>query len=543
MAWKIMIQGTMSNAGKSLLCAGLCRIFKQDGYKVAPFKSQNMALNSFITDKGLEMGRAQVVQAEAAGIEPEVSMNPILLKPTNDVGSQVIVNGEVLGNMSARDYFKYKKELIPDVMKAFHKLEENYDIIVIEGAGSPAEINLKENDIVNMGLAKMVDAPVLLVGDIDRGGVFAQLLGTLLLLEEDEKERVKGLIINKFRGDKTILDPGIEMLEEKGHVPVVGVTPYLHVEIEDEDSLTERFTSKKSGGLLDIAVMRTPRISNFTDFMALENIPEVSLRYVKNVSEFGTPDMIILPGTKNTMGDLKWIRESGLEACILKASASGTPVWGICGGYQMLGEVLSDPDKVEDGGMIHGMGLLPSETVFTGQKTRTRVNGTFTHVEGIFSELSNVAFEGYEIHMGETTYVEEVISKEHMSQIQDTVSGKISEDGISDGNVYGTYIHGIFDMEGVTDVIVKALAKKKGITLEKASGMDLKSFKEEQYDKLADHVRRHINLPLIYQILKKHRLSSAVSILVQILIMHRILCFRKMQLHVQKKQFEMEHPL
>ena len=303
MAWKIMIQGTMSNAGKSLLCAGLCRIFKQDGYKVAPFKSQNMALNSFITDKGLEMGRAQVVQAEAAGIEPEVSMNPILLKPTNDVGSQVIVNGEVLGNMSARDYFKYKKELIPDVMKAFHKLEENYDIIVIEGAGSPAEINLKENDIVNMGLAKMVDAPVLLVGDIDRGGVFAQLLGTLLLLEEDEKERVKGLIINKFRGDKTILDPGIEMLEEKGNVPVIGVTPYLHVEIEDEDSLTERFTSKKSGGLLDIAVIRTPRISNFTDFMVLENIPEVSLRYVKNVSEFGTPDMIILPGTKNTMGD------------------------------------------------------------------------------------------------------------------------------------------------------------------------------------------------------------------------------------------------
>ena len=324
----------------------------------------------------------------------------------------------------------------------------------------------------------------------------------MLLLEEDEKERVKGLIINKFRGDKTILDPGIEMLEEKGNVPVVGVTPYLHVEIEDEDSLTERFTSKKSGGLLDIAVIRTPRISNFTDFMALENIPEVSLRYVKNVSEFGTPDMIILPGTKNTMGDLKWIRESGLEACILKASASGTPVWGICGGYQMLGEVLCDPDQVEDGGTMQGMGLLPSETVFTGQKTRTRVNGTFAHVEGIFSELSNVAFEGY--HMGETTYVEEVISKEHMSRIQDTVSGKNSEDGISDGNVYGTYIHGIFDMEGVTDVIVKALAKKKGITLEKASGMDLKSFKEEQYDKLADGIRSHLDMERIYEIMKEN---------------------------------------
>ena len=284
-----MIQGTMSNAGKSLLCAGLCRIFKQDGYRVAPFKSQNMALNSFITEDGLEMGRAQVVQAEAAGVAPQVEMNPILLKPTNDVGSQVIVNGEVLKNMSAREYFAYKKQLIPDIMKAFHKLEEENDIIVIEGAGSPAEINLKKDDIVNMGLAKMVDAPVLLVGDIDRGGVFAQLLGTLMLLEDDEKERVKGLVINKFRGDKTILDPGIVMLEERGGIPVVGVTPYMQVEIEDEDSLTERFNMTKGGkgaeeriGLVDIAVIRTPRISNFTDFMLLENAPGVNLRYVKN---------------------------------------------------------------------------------------------------------------------------------------------------------------------------------------------------------------------------------------------------------------------
>lgn len=312
-----MIQGTMSNAGKSLLCAGLCRIFKQDGYRVAPFKSQNMALNSFITEDGLEMGRAQVVQAEAAGVAPQVEMNPILLKPTNDVGSQVIVNGEVLKNMSAREYFAYKKQLIPDIMKAFHKLEEENDIIVIEGAGSPAEINLKKDDIVNMGLAKMVDAPVLLVGDIDRGGVFAQLLGTLMLLEDDEKERVKGLVINKFRGDKTILDPGIVMLEERGGIPVVGVTPYMQVEIEDEDSLTERFNMTKGGkgaeeriGLVDIAVIRTPRISNFTDFMLLENAPGVNLRYVKNPRELENPDMIILPGTKNTMGDLKWLRQS-----------------------------------------------------------------------------------------------------------------------------------------------------------------------------------------------------------------------------------------
>ena len=322
-----MIQGTMSNAGKSLLAAGLCRIFHQDGYRVAPFKSQNMALNSFITREGLEMGRAQVMQAEAAGIEPSVLMNPILLKPTNDTGSQVIVNGEVLGNMSAREYFSHKKELIPDIMKAYHALEEQYDIIVIEGAGSPAEINLKADDIVNMGMAKLVDAPVLLVGDIDRGGVFAQLYGTVELLEPDERDRIKGLIINKFRGDKTILDPGVVMLEEKTHIPVVGVAPYLHIEVEDEDSLTERFTRKEEIGLIDLAVIRLPRISNFTDFNPFERIEGVSLRYVSSVSELKNPDMILLPGTKNTMEDLLWMRQNGLEAAVLKAAAAGKVIF------------------------------------------------------------------------------------------------------------------------------------------------------------------------------------------------------------------------
>ena len=503
MAWKIMIQGTMSNAGKSLLCAGLCRIFKQDGYKVAPFKSQNMALNSFITDKGLEMGRAQVVQAEAAGIEPEVSMNPILLKPTNDVGSQVIVNGEVLGNMSARDYFKYKKELIPDVMKAFHKLEENYDIIVIEGAGSPAEINLKENDIVNMGLAKMVDAPVLLVGDIDRGGVFAQLLGTLLLLEEDEKERVKGLIINKFRGDKTILDPGIEMLEEKGNVPVIGVTPYLHVEIEDEDSLTERFTSKKSGGLLDIAVIRTPRISNFTDFMALENIPEVSLRYVKNVSEFGTPDMIILPGTKNTMGDLKWIRESGLEACILKASASGTPVWGICGGYQMLGTKIKDPDGVECGiEEIAGMSLIDLETIFEDEKVTSQVSAKieFDVENSILSGIKGTNIKGYEIHCGRSINETGAIKiLEKHGELADYKEGSIN----IKGNVFGTYIHGIFDSMEFTKKILSNIRKARGLESKQEEFSTYEEFKENEYKKLAAHVRAHVDTKKIYEIMEK----------------------------------------
>ena len=299
MAKAIMIQGTMSSAGKSLIAAGLCRIFRQDGYRCAPFKSQNMALNSFITEDGLEMGRAQVMQAEAAGIEPSVWMNPILLKPTNDMGSQVIVNGEVIGTMKARDYFAYKKQLIPDILRAYQKLEAEYDIIVIEGAGSPAEINLKQDDIVNMGMAKLAKAPVLLVGDIDRGGVFAQLLGTLLLLEEEEKQMVKGLIINKFRGDKTILDPGVVMLEEKGGIPVVGVAPYLQVQLDDEDSLTERFWMKEAAGKIDIAVIRLPRISNFTDFNALEVAKEASVRYVEHVRELQKPDLML-----NTVQDL-----------------------------------------------------------------------------------------------------------------------------------------------------------------------------------------------------------------------------------------------
>ena len=316
MAKVIMIQGTMSNAGKSVLVAGLCRVLKQDGYKVAPFKSQNMALNSFITKDGLEMGRAQVMQAEAAGIEPDVRMNPILLKPTNEMGSQVIVNGEVRGNMSARDYFAHKKELIPDIMKAFEELSAEYDYVVIEGAGSPAEINLKQDDIVNMGLARMVQAPVLLVGDIDRGGVFAQLYGTIALLEEDERRLIKGLIINKFRGDKTILDPGIIMLEEKCNKKVLGVVPYMHISLEDEDSLSEKLVSTTNGSnvLIDIVVIRLPRISNFTDFDVLMQFPGVGLRYVDNADDLGEPDMVILPGSKNTMRDLLWMRQNGIEA-------------------------------------------------------------------------------------------------------------------------------------------------------------------------------------------------------------------------------------
>lgn len=500
MAKVIMIQGTMSNAGKSLVTAGLCRVFKQDGYKVAPFKSQNMALNSFITKEGLEMGRAQVMQAEACGIEPSVNMNPILLKPTNDVGSQVIVNGEVLGNMSARDYYKKKTELIPHIMEAYNNLAKEYDIIVMEGAGSPAEINLKENDIVNMGMAKLVNSPVLLVGDIDRGGVFASIAGTLMLLEEDERKMIKGTIINKFRGDVNILKPGLDMIEEITKTPVVGVVPYMELDIDDEDSLSERFNNNGTVDLIDIAVIRLPRISNFTDFNTFEYIPGVSLRYVKSVRELKDPDMIILPGTKNTMEDLKWLRESGLETQILKQAAKGKVIFGICGGYQMLGMELSDPFNVESGGTMAGMGLLPTKTVFEKEKVRTRVSGNFNEVSGILAELSYVEFEGYEIHMGQTTYD---FNEEELTTI-DNVNGEdiIKNDGLYKDNVYGSYIHGIFDKEEVSKAIVESLCIHKGIDYSSISTVDIEKYKEEQYDKLAEGIRNSLDMKAIYKILE-----------------------------------------
>ncbi len=485
MAKVIMVQGTMSNVGKSLLCAGLCRIFTQDGYRVSPFKSQNMALNSFITEEGLEMGRAQVMQAEAAKRKPLICMNPILLKPTTDMGSQVIVNGEVLGNLSAREYFSYKTELIPEIKKAFRKLEGISDIIVIEGAGSPAEINLKENDIVNMGLARLVDAPVLLAGDIDRGGVFAQLLGTLMLLTKEERKRVKGLVINKFRGDRSILDPGIAMLEEKGGTPVVGVVPYMRIALEDEDSLTSRF-GEKDKGRIDIAVIRYPRISNFTDFDVFEQNADVSVRYVSSLLELGSPDLIFLPGSKNTMGDLKWMRANGLEAAVRK-KAGETPIFGICGGYQMLGGAISDPYGVEEGGMLRGMGLLPIETSLGKKKNRMQKRVLLGEIEGVFSCLGGKEVSGYEIHMGDTV-------------LSDGGDGREAAVCFC-GNVYGTYLHGIFDAEGIAPAIVKALAKRKGLFCDTGGMLPYAQFKETQYEKLAQTLREHLDMRFVYQTL------------------------------------------
>ncbi len=483
MAKNIMIQGTMSNAGKSLLCAGLCRIFKQDGFKVAPFKSQNMALNSFITKDGFEMGRAQVVQAEAAGKEPDVRMNPILLKPTTDVGSQVIVNGRPIGNMRAMEYYRRKREFVPAVMEAYSSLAAENDIIVIEGAGSPAEINLKQEDIVNMGLAKLVDAPVLLVGDIDRGGVFAQLYGTVALLDPDERARVKGTVVNKFRGDKKILEPGLEILERLCGVPVAGVVPYLHVDIDDEDSLSERF-GKGAKKLIDIAVIKLPRISNFTDLAPFERFENVSVRYIERPSELGEPDMIVIPGTKSTISDLVWLRECGLEAKIKQAASRNTPVFGVCGGYQMLGTRIADPENVESSGIseIGGMGLLPIETVFEGEKIQRQTEGVFCGIEGVFAGLNGVRYEGYEIHMGRSGKASPVVSR---------------------GCVYGSYIHGIFDAEGAAKAVLKALCDKKGVGYERLGSFDPVNYKEEQYEKLASAVREGFDMELVYRILDR----------------------------------------
>ena len=494
MAKAIMIQGTASNAGKSLLAAGLCRIFKQDGYRVAPFKSQNMALNSAITPDGLEMGRAQVVQAEAAGVAPDARMNPILLKPTSNVGSQVIVNGVPRGTMPAGEYFHYRKTLIPEVMAAYESLSADYDIIVIEGAGSPAEINLRQDDIVNMGMARRANAPVLLCGDIDRGGVFASLYGTVKLLEPDEQDLIRGLIINKFRGDVGILRPGLGQLEELTGKPVLGVVPMLDVDVDDEDSLSTRLSKSGKVGLVDIAVIRLPRLSNFTDFNPLERMDEVTLRYVGSVKELGNPDLIILPGTKNTMDDLRWLRQSGLEAAILKHASAGGAVAGICGGYQMLGQNVSDPDGVEGGGTLRGLGLLPAETVFQGEKTRTRVTGRFLAPEGIFAELAGVPFEGYEIHMGRTESAAAPLAE------FSTQTGERRADGLSAGNVWGCYVHGLFDKAEAAEALVNALLKAKGLDRAAAS-VDWQAYAQQQYDKLADGLRESLDMEQIYRIL------------------------------------------
>lgn len=489
---KIMIQGTASSVGKSIIVTALCRIFKQDGFKVCPYKSQNMSLNSYITLDGKEMGRAQVLQAYASGLEPEAYMNPILLKPTTDKNCQVIVNGEVYCNSSAQEYYDMKKKFAPMLKEDFKKLEDNFDIVVIEGAGSPAEINLRDNDIVNMGLAEMVDAPVILVGDIDRGGVFASLAGTMLLLNENEKKRVKGTIINKFRGDVEILKPGLSMLEEKITVPCMGVVPYFRLALEDEDGAVEFNT--KINAPIDIAVIRLPHISNFTDIDALKIEEDVSLRYITSADNFGNPDLLIIPGSKNTIGDLLYIRKIGIENEIKKYSSKNGLIIGLCGGYQMLGKSIEDPCGVETKlKSVEGIGILDVSTVFEKEKVTTRVNGI---VCGL-SEKINIY--GYEIHMGICNYGE---NAKPLIEITDKNGQEVSlKDGAvnSSGNVMGTYIHGIFDGAELRQYIVNLLRDRKG--LKKREARVYENLRDVEIDKLAHIVRSNLDMEKIYELL------------------------------------------
>ena len=531
MAGNLMIQGTMSNAGKSLLTAGILRVLKQDGFRAAPFKSQNMALNSYITKDGLEMGRAQVMQAEAAGIEPSVCMNPILLKPTSDVGSQVIVSGRVRGNYTAREYFRMKKDLIPDILSAYEELKKQTDIIVIEGAGSPAEINLKADDIVNMGLAGLVDAPVLLVGDIDRGGVFAQLLGTVSWMDEEERRRVKGFIINKFRGDEKLLSPGPEMLYERCGIPTIGVLPYLNLTIDDEDSLSEQLEDRKrtdraagrtaaGEDMIRIAVIRLPHLSNFTDLTPLTRYAFVSLRYVDSAAQIERADgidLIVLPGTKNTIRDMEWLRDSGLEAAIRDKVSAGCRLIGICGGYQMLGGRITDETGSEGGGDVRGMGLLPITTAFTPEKRRTRIKGTVCGMPPEWRTLAGLSVDGYEIHMGESRYHADGApgtdgggSVPEMGNTGGCAPFSILSDGRADGcaagRVLGTYLHGLLETDEFTGRLLLLLGVEKGLDrnrLEKAIAdtAAYHAFKESQYDLLADAVRKHVDMERIYEII------------------------------------------
>ena len=490
----------MSGAGKSLLCAALCRIFRQDGYRTAPFKSQNMALNSYATSEGLEMGRAQVVQAQAAGVEPSVEMNPILLKPTSDRKSQVICMGKPIGNMSAVEYHNYKPNLRALVKDTYDSLESKYDAVVIEGAGSPAEINLKEGDLVNMWMAEAADAPVLLVGDIDRGGVFASLYGTVMLLEPEERARIKGMIINKFRGDVRILEPGLRMIEEKVGIPVVGVVPWTDADIEDEDSVSERLTGQSGSGEVTVAVVRLKHISNFTDFQALSLHPGVTLKYAVRPADLEGADVIVLPGTKNTIDDLIDLKNRDMIAPIVRHARAGGLLVGVCGGYQMLGQLLRDPHGVESAAPeVAGLGLLDMEVTFSPEKRTVQAEGVLkAGGPEWLSPLAGARIEGYEIHSGTNTFGENV----RFWMANGDNDGACN----AAGNVLGTYLHGLFDDGTLADALVKRARVLKGlpetpVSAEQAA-VNMKAYREQQFDILAKSVRESLDMEKVYAILR-----------------------------------------
>lgn len=496
-----MVQGTSSHVGKSILTAAFCRILSQMGLKVAPFKAQNMALNSHVTADGGEIGRAQALQAEAAGIEPSVDMNPVLLKPLGDARSQVIVHGRVFGVMTAAEYHVFKKEAASYVMESYSRLAAANDVVVIEGAGSPAEINLRDNDIANMGVAEMVDSPVVVVGDIDRGGVFASFVGTLELLSEPERQRVRGFIVNKFRGDIELLRPGLDFLTRKTGRPVLAVVPYLTgLILPDEDGVSlddARWSGPNSVDAkaevgIRIAVVRLPRIANFTDFDPFRYEPGVTVDFIRDPSGLEGAEMAVIPGSKNTIEDMLWLRQRGFDKALERFVSSGAMVAGICGGFQMMGTVIKDPDGVEsDLGSTPGLALVEMETVHGKEKNNYQVLARPT-------VANDLVVKGYEIHMGQGTTVRpfaRIIKRNSVDVEVD--DGYLSEDG----NVWGTYIHGIFDNDTFRAALLERLRCKHGSLQSKGPGVVYEEKKEQAIVALADVVRESMDMAALLDII------------------------------------------
>ncbi|MDR2489358.1 MAG: cobyric acid synthase [Desulfovibrio sp.] len=532
----LMIQGTASSAGKSLLVTALCRLFRRKGIMVAPFKAQNMSLNAFITREGHEMGRAQAVQAEAAGIAPSCFMNPVLLKPAEDHVCQLIVNGRARAVMSARQYYAFRRTLRSEVTRAFTSLAKEYELIIIEGAGSPAEINLRENDLANMGMAEMANAPVLLVGDIDRGGVFASLYGTVMLLDADEQRRIRGFVVNKFRGDLSILEPGLRRLETLLGMPVLGVLPYRRFHIDEEDSLTERLDilpappsqndRPAASAMLDIAVIRLPRLSNFTDFAVFDTLPQVRLRYADSPATLGKPDLVIIPGTKNTPEDMRFLEQSALAAAIRALHARGVPLIGICGGFQMLGKAIHDPLGVEGSRKtIRGLGLLHMETVFSQHKRTAQAGITVCANKGIMLGTKGMRLSGYEIHMGQSfrsgdrfrpnadgnNACPEQPAFAGFSPLGHTAQGE-AEGAINDeGTLIGTYLHGIFDNPEFTLAMLNNIRRNKGLAIPDDVTPEYTAFRLNEYDDLADMVERHLDIPALERIIETWSYTELLS--------------------------------
>jgi len=478
----LMVQGTTSDAGKSTVVAGLCRIAKRRGISVAPFKPQNMALNSAVTADGGEIGRAQAVQAMACGLQPVVDMNPVLLKPNTDVGAQVIVHGKAIGNMDAVHYHEYKRVVRGAVLESYHRLSEQYDLIIVEGAGSPAEINLRENDIANMGFAEAVDCPVLLVADIDRGGVFAHLVGTLALLSESEQARTIGTLINRFRGDVSILQPGIDWLEERLGKPNVGVIPYLmDLHLESEDSLSMGNSNTVEGERLEVAVLVLARTSNHTDFDPLRQHPQVNVTFVKPGQVIPPTDVLILPGSKSVRSDLQLLKGNGWEAAIARHLRWGGKVIGICGGYQMLGLAVHDPEGIEgEAGSSEGLGFLNVETTLASEKHLTQEQGT------LVSEVARV--EGYEIHCGVTS------GSDLQHPFVRLDSGKNEGVLSPSGQLIGTYLHGVFDHPESCQSLLRWAGLKK------SEVFDYQAFRETELDRLADLLEEHVDIDYLFNL-------------------------------------------